>query len=272
MNADISVSNYEAMVAEVKTNEVHGLTMDVNYTLSRSTGTASPNGAFADAQSGTILTQDPYLLPQLTDQLTPWDYTHQVKGYVLYDLPFGSGREFKTNREWLDNYLLGGWKIGTQLSYHTGEPLPTIAAPIQYPGWSGVFAQRNPSVSLASRAFKGYSPGWVQGGGVGSDPRSLSFNASAFSQPAPGTFSTENYSYMGYLRDFGYADEDLNIAKHFRFGASERYLFSLRAQFFDIFNRHHWGAPNLDMTSSFFGHVTSVSGYRYGQLSARFEW
>jgi hypothetical protein len=77
---------------------------------------------------------------------------------------------------------------------------------------------------------------------------------------------------MGYLRDFGSSDEDLNIAKHFRFGASERYQFSLRAQFFDVFNRHHWGAPNLDMNSPLFGHVTSVSGNRYGQLSARFEW
>jgi len=260
------------MVAEVKTKNAHGLTMDVNYTLSRSTGSASPNGAFADAQSGTVLTQDPYLLQKLTDQLTPWDYTHQVKGYVLYDLPFGLGKQWKTNRPWLDNYVLGGWKIGMQLSYRTGEPLGTIEAPIQYPGWSGVFAQRNPNVSLSSGTFKGYNPVWVQNGGVGSNPGSLYFNTNAFSQPAPGTFSTENYSYMNYLRDFGYSDEDLNIAKQFRFGSDQRYQFSLRAQFFDVFNRHHWGPPNLDMTSAFFGNVTSVSGYRYGQLSARFEW
>jgi hypothetical protein len=272
VNADLSVSNYAAMVAEVKTISVHGVTMDLNYTFSRATGSASPNGAFADSQSGTIHTQDPSLLPRLTHQLTPWDYTHQAKGYVLYDLPFGSGRRWKTNRDWMDNYLLGGWKIGMQLSYRTGAPLNTIMAPVQYPGWSGVFAQRNPNVSLSSGTFKGYNPAWVQGGGVGLDPGSLSFNTSAFSQPAPGTFSTEKYSYIGYLRDFGFSDEDLNIAKHFRFGSEERYQLSLRAQFFDIFNRHHWGTPVQDMTSAFFGHVTSVSGYRYGQLGARFEW
>jgi Carboxypeptidase regulatory-like domain len=272
VNADLSVSNYEAMVAEVKSRSVYGLTMDVNYTLSRSTGTASPNGAFADSLSGSIPTQDPYLLQRLTNQLTPWDFTHQVKGYVLYDLPFGSGQRLRTGRDSLDNYLLGGWKIGMQLSYHTGEPLPTIMAPVQYPGWSGVFAQRNPNVTLSSSTFKGDNPAWVQGGGVGSDPGSLAFNASAFSQPAPGTFSTEKYSYTGYLRDFGFSDEDLNIAKHFRFGSGERYQFSLRAQFFDVFNRHHWGSPDLNMNSPLFGHVTSVSGNRYGQLSARFEW
>lgn len=273
VNADLSISNYEALVAEVKTNNVHGLTMDVNYTLSRSTGTASPNGAFADSMSGSIFTQDPYLLTKLTDQLTPWDFTHQVKGYVLYDLPFGSGKQWKTDRQWLDNYVLGGWKIGMELSYHTGEPLGTIPAPIQYPGWSGVFAQRNRSVSLFSGTFTAYNPIWVQNGGIGRDPGSLYLNdTNAFSQPAAGTFSTEKYSYMSYLRDFGYCDEDLNIAKHFRFGSGERYQFSLRAQFFDVFNRHHWGAPNLDLNSPFFGHVTSVSGNRYGQLSGRFEW
>ena len=282
VNADLAASHYNAMVAEVKSNNLHGITMDVNYTLARTTGTptcALCGGAFADAQSSGISTQDPYLVPHLVGTPMPWDYTHQLKGYVLYDLPFGTGRRWKTNRDWLDNYLLGGWKIGMELGYRTGAPLPTIMAPTQYPGWSGVFAQRNPGVSLSTGTFKAYNPIWVNNGGKDAngnpiaDPGSAYFNSQAYSQPAPGTFSTEKYSYTGYLRDFGFSDEDLNIAKNFRFGSEERYQLSLRAQFFDVFNRHHWGTPNLDMTNtSFFGHVTSVSGFRYGQLAARFEW
>jgi hypothetical protein len=270
VNADIAASNYEALVAEVKSNNLHGITMDVNYTRSRTTGSATPNGAFADANSSSIPTQDPYRLLHLTNQLQPWDYTHQVKGYVLYDLPFGTGKQWRSNRDWLDNYLLGGWKIGMQLGYRTGAPLPTVMAQTQYPGWSGVFAQRTGSVSTGT--FKADNPAWVNSGGSAPDPGSAYFNASAFSQPAPGRFSTEKYSYSPYLRDFGFSDEDLNIAKHFRFGSEERYQLSLRAQFFDVFNRHHWGTPNLTMGSPLFGHVTSVSGNRYGQLGARFEW
>ena len=274
VNADIAASNYEAMVAELKSNDVHGITMDVNYTLSRTTGSATPNGAFADANSSSIPTQDPYQLLHLTNQLQPWDYTHQVKGYVLYDLPVGLGQRWKTNRDSVDNYLLGGWTIGMQLGYRTGAPLPTVMAQTQYPGWSGVFAQRTGSVSTGT--FKAYNPAWVNsinsGANPGPDPGSAYFNASAFSQPAPGTFSTEKYSYSPYLRDLGFSDEDLNIAKHFRFGSEERYQLSFRAQFFDVFNRHHWGTPNLTMGSALFGHVTSVSGNRYGQLGARFEW
>jgi hypothetical protein len=276
VNAGLASSSYRALVAEVRSNNVHGLTMNLNYTLSRSEGTAS-NGynTFADQAAGSVFTQDPYSLTKLTDTLSPWDHTHEVKGYVLYDLPFGSGKQWKTSKGWLDNYVLGGWTLGAQLSYHTGEPFGTIAAGTQYPGWSGVFAQRNANVSLAN-PFRTLDLNWAANP-VGSNPGSLFFNPSAFSQPAPGTFSTEKHSYIGYLRNWGYSDEDVNIAKRFRFGHSERYALSLRAQFFDIFNRHHLGAPNLDKNSPLFGHVTGLCSScavtnRYGQVGARFEW
>ena len=51
-----------------------------------------------------------------------------------------------------------------------------------------------------------------------------------------------------------------------------RYRVELRAEFFDVFNRHYNGGPNLNIGSSYFGHVTSVSGNRTGQLGARFEF
>jgi hypothetical protein len=47
---------------------------------------------------------------------------------------------------------------------------------------------------------------------------------------------------------------------------------SVRVQFFDLFNRHYWGNPNNSITNIFFGQVTGVSGFRYGQFGARFEF
>lgn len=270
-NADLSMSAYRALVAEVRTKDVHGLTADLNYTLSRSEGTASSAGAYVDAWSGTLFTQDPYSLSRLTDQVTPWNHTHEVKGYVVYDLPFGSGKKWRRGKEWLDNYLLGGWTLGVQLSYHSGEPLRTIASGVRYPGWSGVFAQRDPSVSLANK-FKTLNLDWVANPTPGGDSSSLFFNPNAFANPAFGTFTSEQYAYMQNLQNWAYCDEDLSVVKRFRFGAGERYLFSLRAQFFDVFNRHHWGSPSRNINSVYFGHVTSVSGFRYGQAGLRFEW
>ena len=271
VNADIASSAYNAMIAEVKTKGTHGLTMDLNYTLSRTTGN-SPNGAYNDAMGSTATTQDPYLAYHLTDQLQAFDITHQVKGYVLYDLPIGIGQRWKTGRGWLDNYALGGWTLGMQLTYNSGMPLGIPMAQGQYSGWSGVFAAVNRSLPVYSGTFKGVNPIWANTPS-GPDPGSLYFNPNVFSQPANGQFGNYNYAYMGFLRGFGNKDEDLNIAKHFHFGPSERYSFSLRAQFFDVFNRHTWNAPSLDMTNlTTFGHVLGASGNRYGQLNARFEF
>src|SRR5437588_5496926 len=41
VNAGLATSSYRALVAEVRTKDAHGLTMDLNYTLSRSEGTPS---------------------------------------------------------------------------------------------------------------------------------------------------------------------------------------------------------------------------------------
>jgi hypothetical protein len=50
---------------------------------------------------------------------------------------------------------------------------------------------------------------------------------------------------------------------------------SFKADFYNVFNRHHWAGPNMNSSSKYFGHVTGLDGNyvpRHGQLSARFEW
>ena len=60
--------------------------------------------------------------------------------------------------------------------------------------------------------------------------------------------------------------------KHFNFGESGRYSASLRVEFYNVFNRHTWGAPDMGMGDEYFGQVTGVSGNRTGQFGARFQW
>jgi hypothetical protein len=197
-----------------------------------------------------------------------WNHTHEVKGFVLYELPFGQGKRWATGNHGLDSFLLGGWTIGTQLSYHSGEPMWMIAGATQYPGWDAVFAERT-GASLGHPGFKGWNPNWT---GIGSDPGSVYFSSAAFTSPAVGTFSPEKYSIQDFLRQWAWFDEDISVVKRFSFGNDGRFHASLRGQFFDAFNRHHWSAPNTDINSPLFGHVTGVSGHRYGQIGARFEF
>jgi len=270
VNSDLAVSSYRAMVVEIRTHGGHGLTTDLNYTWSRSEGNASDGGAYAEAWT-TLWNQDPYNLKNLGNQVDDWNNTHEVKGYIDYDLPFGNGKRLKTGLRGLDTYVLGGWTLGSELSYHSGEPMWMIAGATQYPGWDAVFAVRNPGVSLAGQ-FKTLNLNWNPTVTNTPDPNSVYFNPAAFSSPAFGAFSPEKYSIEDFLRTQPWAYEDVSILKRFSFGNDGRFHASLRAQFFDAFNRHQWSAPITDITSPYFGHVTSVSGHRYGQLGARFEW
>jgi outer membrane receptor protein involved in Fe transport len=72
---------------------------------------------------------------------------------------------------------------------------------------------------------------------------------------------------------WGYNDEDASLLKRFGFGAEGRFGLTLRAEFFNVLNRHYWASPNLTMGSTYFGHVTDTTGSpRQGQLGVRFEW
>jgi carboxypeptidase family protein len=268
-NSDLAQSNYKALVAELRTHGGHGFTTDLSYTLSRSEGNASDSGAFVESWT-TLYSQDPYNLKNLTHQVNDWNHTHEVKGYIDYDLPFGHGKKWATGWQGVDSYLLGGWTVGSEFNYHSGEPIWMIAAANQYPGWDAVFAQRT-GASLHN-SFRTLNLNWNPSACNCADPGSVYFNPAAYTSPAPGAFSPEKYSIQDSLRNWAYADEDISIVKRFSFGNDGRFHASLRGQFFDAFNRHRWGAPNTDINSPFFGHVTGVSGHRYGQLGARIEW
>ncbi len=270
VNSPLSVSSYKALIAEVRTRGAHGLTMDVNYTFSRAQGNATDNGAWNEGYWAQPATQDPYNFKNLTNQVDGWDRTHQLKGYVLYDLPFGRGKKWATGKHALDGYLLGGWTIGAQLSYASGTPMGMVNSSNYYPGWSGVFAVRNPGVSRAHHVTT-VNLNWVVNP-TGPDPNSVYFNPAAFSDPTYGSFSPEKYTIVDWFRNWGWSNEDVSIVKKFNFGKEDRFQASLRAQFFDAANRHHWGGPNTNITDPRFGHVTDVAGNRTGQLSMRFEW
>jgi hypothetical protein len=101
---------------------------------------------------------------------------------------------------------------------------------------------------------------------------SLFVDPAIFSNPADGQLGDSPVSFDNW-RTWGYNDEDASLLKRFGFGNNERYGLTLRAEFFNVFNRHYWAGPNLTMGSAYFGHVTDTTGSpRQGQLGARFEW
>jgi hypothetical protein len=108
-------SNYNAMQIDLRQGNWHGLQYDANYTWSHSLGVSSNNqwtGAF-----------NAFTLRNLSKSYGPslFDLRHVVHANGTYDLPFGRGRQFLNHNGLLDK-TVGGWTVGSIMTYQTGEP------------------------------------------------------------------------------------------------------------------------------------------------------
>jgi hypothetical protein len=66
---------------------------------------------------------------------------------------------------------------------------------------------------------------------------------------------------------------DLDVSLQKKFPITEHLSFSLRGEFFNVFNTVNLGAPNADIQSAAFGKITSISGNpRNGQVSGTLSW
>jgi len=257
----VGSSAYNALIIEVKARHAHGLTMDMSYTLSKVTGNVASDTNFWNA--GATYYYQTMADYQATGNVLSYDMRHIVKGYVTYDLPFGKNRTWGSNTHAL-NYLIGGWALGFQPSYASGQPLGGVSSTMVYPGWMGLRANLAPGAKLGN-SFKKLNLANF------SDPSNQFFNPADFVNPPDGQLGNSPFIFNNW-RGWASLNENLSILKHFNFGDSGRYSASIRAEFYDAFNRHQYGAPNENMASQYFGQVTGVSGNRTGQFGARFEW
>ena len=109
-------SNYHALQVDLRQGAWHGLQYDANYTWSHSLGVSSNNqwtGAF-----------NAFTLRNLAKSYGPslFDLRHVLHANGTYDLPFGHGRQYLNKNALLDK-AIGGWTVGSIVTYQTGEPV-----------------------------------------------------------------------------------------------------------------------------------------------------
>lgn len=260
--APVGVSAYNALVVETKAKQSHGFTYDLSYTLSKATGSVAGSTNFWNA-GATYWFQSMEDFQNAGKNVLSYDQRHTVKGYVNYDLPFGKGKKWANAGGTLD-YIVGGWTLGFQPSYASGMPMGGVGSTLVYPGWMGLRANLNPGAHLGNN-FKGLDLKNL------SDPSNQFFSPANFVNPTYGELGNSPFIYNNW-RGWASYNENLSVLKHFSFGSENQYRFTLRAEFYDVFNRHQWGGPDMYLGSPYFGQVTSVSGNRTGQFGGRFEW
>jgi len=248
-------TDYQSLQLSVKKRTTHGLSMLASYNLSSSHGDV--DDSLEDLYWAGPL-QDVYNLGQERHTISSFDQTHIVKGYVLYELPFGSGKAFFSDAG-PANGLLGGWSLAGAFHYNTGTPM-RIPANVFYPGINNVYANLIPDCDI----------GQHYNGQVGA----TYFNPTCFANPANGEFGTAP-GYLGGLRNPGFASEDIGVRKTVRI--AERCQLHLYFQVFNVFNRHGFSGPNTQIGTTDFAKVLpedldGVPGPRVGQFGAHLSF
>ena len=250
-------SDYQALQFTVRKRARHGLSLLASYSLSSSHG--DTDTSFEDLfYSGPL--QDVYNLQQERHTISDFDQTHVVKGFVLYDLPFGPGKALLSGAGSALNALVSGWTVSGGFHYSSGTPM-RITANTYFPGINNVYADIVPGCDI-SEHYNGQVGGTY-------------FNPACFVNPPFGEFGNAP-GYLSQLRNPGVDSEDAGLSKAFRF-ANERYQLSLRFQMFNVFNRHTFAGPNTQIGSTDFGKLmpydlNGTPGPRVGQFGARFTF
>lgn len=247
-------STYKGLQLSVTKRASHGVSLQGSYVYSKTHGDV--NTSMTELWSAGSL-QNIYDLKTERNGIADFDVTHVVKGYVLYDLPFGRGKLLGSNMSSGWNALVGGWTVNLGFHYNTGTPM-SIHSTNSYPGFNSVYVNLTPGCKLTSGSPK-----------IGQ----MYLNTACFQNPAAGELGTAG-NYIESLRNPGMATEDMSLHKSLGFGAGERYKLTLRAEFFNVFNRHQAGSPVTGMSDPNFGKVLNYGGQggRQGQIGARFTF
>jgi hypothetical protein len=174
------------------------------------------------------------------------DIAQDVNGYVVYDLPFGRGRQMGANVSPAVNQVIGGWQVASDFTFHSGFAIDPSAPDVS---GTGSYDSRPDCVAGApnngSKQFEDLQ------GNIGIQY----LNPGAVALPAAGTFGN---CQVGALRGPGLKTADVNLTK--RFAITERVNLQFMTQFLNVTNTPIFGAPTSSCGPSCNGIITPTGG------------
>lgn len=256
-------SNYNALQVDFRQNPTHGAQFDVNYTFSKSMG-EGPQGSISPGYYGGRGNSAPgfFTLRNLGLNYFPsaFDVRHVMHASGTYDLPFGHGRQF-FNQNRVANAVIGGWTIGTIVTWQSGEP--TLLT-----GGTETFNQNDGGITLNN-----VTPSQLQhqmhARQVPGKPYVSMFDPKYINQvngQANSAYITPNYTpgtigRLLWLHNPSNFNTDLSLSK--LIPVYREMNFKLQGVFLNAFNHVSW----LGLNSSFSGN-NSVQSSTFGTTSA----
>jgi len=224
---------YDALQVKVTKRLSRGLSGGLGFSWSKNLGTvgATNQPTFTTAMP----IQDPSQPPMSAKSYENIDQPLMLNFYFNYELP-----AFSFDQRGWKRALLSGWTTDGIFRYQSGFPMPTPGSTSTLTSVTfgdAVWANRVPGQKLFLHSLNSHNV----------NPRTTFFlNPAAWANPPLGHYATSKPFY-GDFRGPRYPNEQLGFGKVMPL--TEGLRFSLRADFFNVFNR--WAYPNLNMGSPF---------------------
>jgi Carboxypeptidase regulatory-like domain/TonB dependent receptor len=243
------IANYNALQVVLQERLARGLQAQVNYTWSKClSDTPGFFGQFGDnvtTESQTIagwaFPQNPY--NQIGDYgRCPQNIAQAFNGYVVYELPFGHGRQFGNDSNNVVNAIAGGWRVSSSFIFHSGFA-QTIFASSDTSGTGGFSTRADCVPGVSGRVPMRFDP---------SDNGFTFLNPAAVTTPALGTFGNCG---VGQFDGPGLKTANISLAKDFHF--TERQAIQFRVDMTNFTN-----TPIFNFGQEFSGqHTAGASNY-----------
>jgi len=178
---------------------------------------------------------------------------------VVYQLPFGKGRQFGANMNPIVDAFVGGWEINSINTAHTGQPIDVSYAASganivsslsnDYRGWP--YLRPNVTGSAVSQSRSNMINTYFAGYTFSTPPASAPYG-----NVGRNSFRTPNFDQWDFSAD-----------KTFRI--LEKAQLQFRSEFFNLLNHTNFGIPNPQTTSAAFGTIRTTYPSRQIQFALK---
>jgi hypothetical protein len=263
-------SIYHSMQVSFDRRFASGLSGSTHYTWSSFIDNGSE--VFNPSTGEVATPQDPFNRNAGERARSTYDRPHRLTGNLVYELPFRRDQAGAAGR------LLGGWQLGTVMTFQSGSPFTVLNG--SDPG--GVLRG-----SLVGNAVR---PNFAPGVDVdalrkmtvedirrevlasGATIPNMFFRAGAADGGPTATNPTGNVP-RNFLRSDGLVSIDMNLAKNIRI--NEGHSLQFRADMFNIMNHRNFGIPNAFANSTAFNFLNEGAtdgGNRRVFMSLRYRF
>ena len=253
---DIGSARYDSLQLKAETKNIrHGLYALLGYTYARAFDTGFSDGL----GSGTGATYYPLPGTARADwALSQIQLNHNFTASLIYDLPFGKGKQFGGNWSGPVNAVLGDWQVNVIQKITSGFPIFIVTS------------NNNSGVNFTNNTVNYNRPNQVCNGRLSNHTVQNFFDKNCFVDPPNGELGNAN---RAPLYGPGFVNTDFSVNKRFPLSFREGSDLEFRAEFFNLFNHAQFYVPVSDQANSNFGQITeTVNNPRLIQLALKLRF